>query len=50
MWRLLGLSGGLKTRPTTSDWVRRRLPRLLSCLPGSGDDLAWLASQMNAEV
>ncbi len=48
--RLLGLSGGLKARTTTGDWVRGRLPRLLSCLPGSGDDLAGLANQLDVDV
>ena len=48
--RLLGLSGKLGPRGNTGDWVRRRLPRLLSCLPGSGEDLAVLANQLALEV
>jgi NADPH-dependent dioxygenase len=48
--RLMGLSGGLKPRSNTADWVRRRLPRLLSCLPGSGEDLAFLANQLALDV
>jgi 2-polyprenyl-6-methoxyphenol hydroxylase-like FAD-dependent oxidoreductase len=44
--RLLGLSGGLTLRSNTAEWVRRRLPRLLSCLPGSGEDLVFLANQL----
>ncbi len=48
--RLLGLSGGLKPRSNTGDWVRRRLARLLSCLPGSGEDLAHLANQLALDV
>ena len=48
--RLLGLSGGLRARPTTGDWVRARLPRLLGCLPASGDGLAALASQLGTDV
>jgi 2-polyprenyl-6-methoxyphenol hydroxylase-like FAD-dependent oxidoreductase len=48
--RLLGLSGGLKPRSNTGEWVRRRLPRLLSCLPGSGEDLVCLANQLALDV
>jgi 2-polyprenyl-6-methoxyphenol hydroxylase-like FAD-dependent oxidoreductase len=48
--RLMGLSGGLKPRSNTADWVRRRLSRLLSCLPGSGEDLAFLADQLALDV
>jgi 2-polyprenyl-6-methoxyphenol hydroxylase-like FAD-dependent oxidoreductase len=48
--RLMGLSGGFKAGATASDWVRRRLGRLLPCLPGSGEDLAPLASQLGIEV
>jgi NADPH-dependent dioxygenase len=48
--RLMGLSGGLKPRSNTGDWVRRRLARLLPCLPGSGEDLAYLANQLALDV
>jgi 2-polyprenyl-6-methoxyphenol hydroxylase-like FAD-dependent oxidoreductase len=48
--RLMGLSGGLKPRSNTGDWVRRRLGRLLPCLPGSGEDLAYLANQLALDV
>jgi hypothetical protein len=47
LWQqLLGTEGGLRPRPQTSDWVRRRAGRLLPCLPGCGDELAGLANQL----
>lgn len=46
-WRaLLGINGGPQPGGKASSWVRERLPRLLSCLPGSGEDLEKLASQL----
>jgi 2-polyprenyl-6-methoxyphenol hydroxylase-like FAD-dependent oxidoreductase len=48
--RLLGLSGGLRPGSGTGDWVRRRLSRLLPCLPGSGQDLVFLANQLALDV
>lgn len=47
-WRgLLGISEGLKAGPKTSGWVKERLPRLLPCLPGSGEELKKLAAQLS---
>ncbi len=48
--RLMGLPEGLKARAGTADWVRRRLGRLLPCLPGSGEDLSYLANQLGLDV
>lgn len=48
--RLLGLAGGLKPTSQTTDWLRLRLPRILSCLPASGDDLTPLAHQLALEI
>jgi 2-polyprenyl-6-methoxyphenol hydroxylase-like FAD-dependent oxidoreductase len=48
--RLMGLSGGPKPRSDAGDWVRRRLTRLLPCLPGSGEELAFLANQLALDV
>lgn len=46
-WRsLLGISGGLQATASTPSWVRERLPRLLACIPGSGDDLKRLGAQL----
>ena len=44
--RLLGLTGGLKTRSGASAWVGERRARLLPCLPGVGEDITRLASQL----
>ncbi len=44
--RLLGLTGGLKTRNNTNPWVRDRAGRILSCIPASDGDLISLASQL----
>jgi len=46
---LLGLNGGLKPKDKTSDWVRRRLPRILSCIPSSGQALKVLAGQLQVD-
>jgi 2-polyprenyl-6-methoxyphenol hydroxylase-like FAD-dependent oxidoreductase len=48
--RLLGMTGGLRPRADTNPWVRERGARLLSCLPGSGTDIAPLAAQLNMDV
>ena len=43
-WRqLLGLEHSFKPNGHASPWVQKRAPRILSCLPGSGDDLKQLA-------
>jgi 2-polyprenyl-6-methoxyphenol hydroxylase-like FAD-dependent oxidoreductase len=44
--RLLGLSGELSAREEKDAWVGRRSARILSCLPGSGEQLPRLASQL----
>lgn len=46
---LLGIEGGLKPRAGTSEWVRKRFPRLLSCLPASGPGLQKLADQLGLD-
>ncbi len=48
--RLLGLTGGLKPRSETNDWTRERCARILPCLPGSGSDVARLASQLTLDI
>jgi len=47
--RLLGLTGGLKTRADTNPWVSERRARILSCLPASGAELARLAGQLGLD-
>jgi hypothetical protein len=50
-WRfLLGAAGGLKAQPTTTPFVARNAARLLSCLPGTGDELGVLAEQLGLEL
>ena len=44
--RLVGLTGGLKAGAQTDAWVKERAGKLLSCLPGSGEDLSRLAGQI----
>jgi 2-polyprenyl-6-methoxyphenol hydroxylase-like FAD-dependent oxidoreductase len=48
--RLLGLDGGLKARADTTAWVRERVGRILSCLPGSGNELRRLAGQLRLDM
>jgi 2-polyprenyl-6-methoxyphenol hydroxylase-like FAD-dependent oxidoreductase len=47
--RLLGLTGGLKSRSDTGSWARERRGRILSCLPVSHEDLAPLAGQLGLD-
>jgi 2-polyprenyl-6-methoxyphenol hydroxylase-like FAD-dependent oxidoreductase len=47
--RLLGLTGGLRSRGTTNSWVSERRARILPCLPGSDGDLARLAAQLQLD-
>ncbi len=50
-WRFfLGLEGGLRPTGRATPWVKEQLPRLLPCLPASGDDLRGLVSQLGLEV
>jgi 2-polyprenyl-6-methoxyphenol hydroxylase-like FAD-dependent oxidoreductase len=50
-WRsLLGMTGGLRPGSTAPSWVAERCGRLLSCIPGSGEDLAQLAKQLGLTV
>jgi 2-polyprenyl-6-methoxyphenol hydroxylase-like FAD-dependent oxidoreductase len=41
--RLLGLEYRFKTNGHATPWVQMRASRMLSCLPGSGEDLSHLA-------
>ncbi len=43
---LLGLTGSLKSQDETDPWVRQISPRLLPCLPASGQDLEDMAQQL----
>lgn len=46
-WRqLLGLDATLAPGATASPWARKHSARLLSCLPGTGEDLRRLAAQL----
>jgi 2-polyprenyl-6-methoxyphenol hydroxylase-like FAD-dependent oxidoreductase len=46
-WRqLLGLGDSFKPNSQATSWVQRRAPRILSCLPGSGNDLKQLAQSL----
>ena len=47
--RLLGMTGGLKTRASTNAWVSERRARILPCLPGSETDLTRLAGQLQLD-
>jgi 2-polyprenyl-6-methoxyphenol hydroxylase-like FAD-dependent oxidoreductase len=44
--RLLGSTGGLSARGEKDAWTKRRAARILSCLPGSGEELPRLAGQL----
>jgi hypothetical protein len=46
---LLGLNGGLKPQDKTTEWVRKRLPRILSCIPASRQTLKELAGQLQLD-
>ena len=48
--RLLGLTGGLKSRKDTDAWVAERRARILPCLPASGTELAQLAGQLRLDI
>jgi 2-polyprenyl-6-methoxyphenol hydroxylase-like FAD-dependent oxidoreductase len=49
-WRaMLGMSGTLQASQKTDSWVASRAERLLSCLPGSGNDLWNLAGQLGLD-
>jgi 2-polyprenyl-6-methoxyphenol hydroxylase-like FAD-dependent oxidoreductase len=46
-WRqLLGLGEAVKVNGLATSWVQRRAPRILSCLPSSGDDLKQLTNHL----
>lgn len=50
-WRfLLGLEGGLKPTSATDSWIAEHAPRLLPCLPASGEELSALAGQLGLEA
>ena len=42
--KLLGLTGGLRSRGNTNAWVQTRTRRMLSCLPASGENLARMST------
>jgi 2-polyprenyl-6-methoxyphenol hydroxylase-like FAD-dependent oxidoreductase len=48
--RLLGLEGPIRLGPRAPGWVRAHLPRLLSSLPASGDDLDDLLDQLGCAM
>jgi 2-polyprenyl-6-methoxyphenol hydroxylase-like FAD-dependent oxidoreductase len=48
--RLLGLTSHLVPGAGASDWVRAHAPRIFPCLPGSGEALTQLASQLGLEL
>jgi 2-polyprenyl-6-methoxyphenol hydroxylase-like FAD-dependent oxidoreductase len=46
-WReLLGLGDSFKSNGQPTSWLQRRAPRILSCLPGSGEDLKQFAQSL----
>jgi 2-polyprenyl-6-methoxyphenol hydroxylase-like FAD-dependent oxidoreductase len=46
-WReLLGLGDSFKSNGQPTSWLQRRAPRILSCLPGSGEDLKQFAHSL----
>ena len=47
--RLLGLKGGLKSRPTTDPWIMKRSGKILPCIPATGEDLTHLANQIGLD-
>jgi 2-polyprenyl-6-methoxyphenol hydroxylase-like FAD-dependent oxidoreductase len=48
--KLMGITGGLKERSDTSDWVRASCAKLMPCLPGLDADLTSLASQLKLDL
>jgi 2-polyprenyl-6-methoxyphenol hydroxylase-like FAD-dependent oxidoreductase len=48
--RLFGVRGKPKPGPATPSWVRKNAPRLLPCVPASGDDLDRLLRQIGLEL
>jgi 2-polyprenyl-6-methoxyphenol hydroxylase-like FAD-dependent oxidoreductase len=48
--RLLGLEGPVHLGPKAPPWVREHLPRLVSSLPASGDDLDDLLDQLGCAI
>jgi 2-polyprenyl-6-methoxyphenol hydroxylase-like FAD-dependent oxidoreductase len=50
-WRqLLGIDGGLAPSDRAQPWARKRCPRILSCIPATGNVLANLIAQIGLEV
>jgi 2-polyprenyl-6-methoxyphenol hydroxylase-like FAD-dependent oxidoreductase len=50
-WRqLLGLATGFNPGSADNAWVRQHWPRILPCLPASGEDLARLAGQLGVQA
>ncbi len=48
--RLLGTRGELKPRIATDPWIRARAPRILPCLPASGEHLRQLFDQIGFDL
>jgi 2-polyprenyl-6-methoxyphenol hydroxylase-like FAD-dependent oxidoreductase len=50
-WKqLLGLSGAPTASPNADDWLRRRAPRILPCVPASGSEVAQCLKQIQLDV
>ena len=47
---LLGITEGLRPNSTTPPWIAERYTRLLSCIPGSGENLIRLGAQLGLAV
>ncbi len=47
--RLLAMNGALKARKNTSSWPATHASALLSCLPGTGEEVPLLAGQLGLE-
>lgn len=46
-WRLLlGVRGALKPKAGADEWVARMAPRMLACIPATGEELTRLAAQI----
>ncbi len=48
--QLLGLRGAPQPGELATDWTRRHAPRMLPCIPASGEDLSLLLKQAGLEL
>jgi 2-polyprenyl-6-methoxyphenol hydroxylase-like FAD-dependent oxidoreductase len=48
--QLLGLSKKVTAKPQVNSWIKERSARILSCIPGTGDEHALLAKQIGLEM